>query len=149
MVQDKIEREISIAAPVERVWEVVTEPEHLSTWFGSDTGKPVEVDHLRPGGGMVVDHGEFGVFPLKIETFDPPKLFAYRWASGFPGAEVTDANSTLVEFILRSEDGGTLLRIVETGFTALPAEVAELKYEENGGGWTGMAERVKEYTEGL
>ena len=31
---DTIEREILIAAPIERVWEIVTTPEHMGQWFG-------------------------------------------------------------------------------------------------------------------
>jgi uncharacterized protein YndB with AHSA1/START domain len=148
MVEDRIEREISIAAPVERVWAVITEPEHVGAWFG-ETGKPAEVDHLRPGGRMVVDHGQYGIHALRIETMEPPRLFAYRWASSQPGAEVTEANSTLVEFTLQPEAEGTLLRIVETGFAALPEDVRARAYEDNSGGWTGMAERVRDYVAGL
>jgi uncharacterized protein YndB with AHSA1/START domain len=138
MVEDRIEREISIAAPVDRVWAVVTEPGHVGASSSSSAGL---------GGRMVVDHGEHGVFPMKIVTVEPPRLFAYRWAPAFPGAEVTGDNSTLVEFSLRPEGGGTLLRIVETGFASLPGDVAARKYEDNSGGWTHMAERVREYAE--
>ena len=46
MTQDSIEREVTIEAPVERVWSVITEAEHVGRWFG-DAG--AEVD-LRPGG---------------------------------------------------------------------------------------------------
>ena len=46
MVPDQIERETVIAAPVERVWALLTEAEHLGRWFG-DAG--AEID-LRPGG---------------------------------------------------------------------------------------------------
>ena len=45
MVPQRIEREILIEAPVDVVWDVVTQPEHISRWF-SDS---VELD-LRPGG---------------------------------------------------------------------------------------------------
>ena len=31
---DTIERDILIAAPIERVWEIVTTPEHIGQWFG-------------------------------------------------------------------------------------------------------------------
>jgi uncharacterized protein YndB with AHSA1/START domain len=50
MVPDQIERETVINAPVERVWELITEAEHLGRWFG-DAG--AEID-LRPGGAMIL-----------------------------------------------------------------------------------------------
>ncbi|MCW2748125.1 MAG: hypothetical protein JWP10_1267, partial [Nocardioidaceae bacterium] len=34
MSTETIEREISIEAPVDRVWSLITEAEHLGTWFG-------------------------------------------------------------------------------------------------------------------
>ncbi|XVQ15254.1 SRPBCC family protein [Spirillospora sp. CA-255316] len=149
MAQDRIEREIAIAAPVERVWAVITEPGHVGTWFAAD-GKPAEIDRLEPGGRMVVDHGEHGVFPMRIVTVEPPRVFSYRWASLLPGQEATDDNSTLVEFTLSPDGEGTLLRIVESGFAALPVseEERERSFQSNSGGWTGMTERVRDYTEG-
>ena len=47
MQKDRIEQEIVIAAPIERVWAVLTEPAHVGRWFGQ--GGPAEID-LRPGG---------------------------------------------------------------------------------------------------
>ena len=49
MAPDTIEREITIAAPVERVWTILTQAEHIGSWF-ADAG--AEID-LRPGGAMV------------------------------------------------------------------------------------------------
>ena len=45
MPTDTIEREIVIAAPVERVWEIVTEPEHMGRWFG-DAGAERDGDTI-------------------------------------------------------------------------------------------------------
>ena len=42
---DTIEQEISIQAPIATVWQVITQPEYISQWFGSQ----VEID-IRPGG---------------------------------------------------------------------------------------------------
>jgi uncharacterized protein YndB with AHSA1/START domain len=47
MGADRIERDIVIAAPVERVWAVLTEPEHVGRWFGQ--GEPARIDP-RPAG---------------------------------------------------------------------------------------------------
>jgi uncharacterized protein YndB with AHSA1/START domain len=56
MVPDKIEREIVIDAPVERVWSVVTEAQHIGRWFG-DVG--AEID-LRPGGAFRCSWDKYG-----------------------------------------------------------------------------------------
>ncbi|MFJ6790003.1 SRPBCC family protein [Streptomyces angustmyceticus] len=146
---DRIEREISIAAPVERVWAVLTEPEHVGSWFGQ--GEPAPVD-LRPGGIMELDHGEYGQFLTKIVKVDPPHHFSYRWASAHPGEVAVEGNSTLVEFTLTEEGDGTHLRVVESGFAGLRIPEDRRKtagYESHAAGWSGQVENIRRYAEQL
>jgi len=146
MTPDRIEREILIGAPVERVWSVLTEPEHIAVWFGP--GTPT-VD-LRPGGYQVLDHGEHGSFPTRIEKVDPPSYLAYRWASGHPGEPATDANSTLVEFTLAAEGAGTRLTVTESGFANLVVPVereATASYESHSRGWTEVVQALARHAE--
>jgi uncharacterized protein YndB with AHSA1/START domain len=75
-VTDRIEREIVVAAPAERLWEVLTRPEHIGRWF---EGTAVQVD-LRPGGAMVLSTQEYGKFHAMVEQVEPPHRFSYRWA---------------------------------------------------------------------
>jgi uncharacterized protein YndB with AHSA1/START domain len=145
MEADRIEREIEIAAPVERVWAVLTEPVHVGQWFGQ--GKPAQID-LRPGGFMHLDHGEYGTFPVRIEKVDPPRYLSYRWASAYPGEEATGTNSTLVEFTLAAVGEGTRLRLVESGFAALtiPAHRQETaSHESHSAGWVEVLENLRRY----
>ena len=146
MTHDRIEREILIKAPVERVWSILTEGENIGRWFGS--GRPTEID-LRPGGIMVLDHGEHGVFPTRIVKIDPPHYFSYRWASAFPGQEATESNSTLVEFTLVPDADQTRLRLVESGFAALviPPGRDDASYESHSGGWPDALEALREHAE--
>jgi len=147
--EDRIEREITIAAPVERVWAVLTEPEHVGKWFGQ--GTPARID-LRPGGVMRLDHAQYGKFPTRIEKVDPPHYFAYRWASAYPGQQATEDNSTLVEFTLTPDGDGTRLYLVESGFATLviPEETrATASYESHSGGWTDVLAHVREHAERL
>ncbi|MGW6458260.1 SRPBCC family protein [Streptomyces sp. NPDC055078] len=149
MSKDRIEREITISAPVERVWAVLTEPKHVGSWFGQ--GEPTPVD-LRPGGTMFLDHGEFGQFPTTIVTVEPPHRFAYRWAAAYPGEEAVEGNSTLVEFTLAPEGAGTLLRVVETGFASLtvPDDRKDTaSYESHESGWEEQVVNIQKYSEQL
>jgi uncharacterized protein YndB with AHSA1/START domain len=146
---DRIEREISIAAPVERVWAVLTEPEQIGQWFGQ--GKPAEVD-LRPGGLMHLDHGENGTFATRIEKIEPPHFFSYRWASGYPGEVANDGNSTLVEFTLTPEGDGTRLRLVERGFAhqVVPeGRLPHASFESHSQGWSDVLPGLAHYAEQL
>lgn len=149
MNTDRIEREIKILAPIERVWAALTEPAAVGTWFG--TGAPTEID-LRPGGVMLLEHGEHGTFPTVIVEVDPPRAFSYRWASAYPGVTATEDNSTLVEFTLEPASEGTVLRVVESGFDALviPAgREATAGYRSHSEGWGGVTVKFGAYVEGL
>jgi uncharacterized protein YndB with AHSA1/START domain len=145
MVSDRIEREIVIAAPVERVWSLVIEP---AFWVGE--GDPVQVE-LREGAEMVSEHAEYGRFPQRIEKIEPQRYISYRWASGFPGEQPREGNSTLVEFTLIPEGGTTRLRVVESGFTELaaPEEARRQSFEDNTGGWAQVLDGLKQRAEQL
>src|SRR5918997_1974081 len=117
MVPDRIERDTVIDAPVERVWALITQPEHVGRWFG-DAG--AEID-LRPGGAMVIRWAEHGTNHARVVAVEPHTLFSYRWApfTDPGGDEPVDGNSTLVEFTLQAEADGTRLQVVESGFASL------------------------------
>ena len=147
MVSDRIEQDVYIAAPVARVWEVVTEPRHVGMWFGN--GEPAEVD-LRPGGRIVFDHGEHGKLPAVIVQVEEPSYLSFRWAADDTGGrEPDDENSTLVEFTLEPEGEGTRLRVVESGFSEVAAdpEVKERRYKANRGGWGRAMLVLTQYSE--
>jgi uncharacterized protein YndB with AHSA1/START domain len=147
MSNDRIERETFVKAPAEQVWAVLTEPARIDGWFSP--GGPSEID-LRPGGVMTLNHGEYGTFPTLIVTVDPPRHFAYRWASAHPGAPATEENSTLVQFFLEPEADGTRLRLVESGFAGLdiPADREPTAgYESHSGGWTEIVTILREHAE--
>lgn len=129
---DRIEREVRIAAPVERVWALVTEAEHLGSWFG-DAG--AEVD-LRPGGEMTLTWAEWGTTHARVERVEPPRLFSWRWLLE-AGAEPVAGSSSLVEFTLDDDGGETVLKVVESGFDglALPEEERRRRYASHTGGW--------------
>ncbi|MEU0797881.1 SRPBCC domain-containing protein [Amycolatopsis sp. NPDC005961] len=110
-----IEREILIAAPPGKVWPLVAEP---GFWATDD--ETVRGTLAEEGQPLVVRHSEHGEFPLRVEKVDPPRYLAYRWVSAFPGEELREDNSTLVEFTLTPDGDGTRLRVVESGFAALP-----------------------------
>lgn len=142
----RIDKEIHIDAPVERVWAVLTEPKQIGRWFGN--GDPVEGD-LSPGGRVVFDHSENGVFPSRIEKMEPHRVFAFWWPSGFPGEEPAEGNATLVEFTLTPEGTGTRLRVTESGFASIDVPPAPQRWlaQRNSFGWGFKIEEIRELTE--
>lgn len=146
MVPEQIEREVMIAAPIERVWAVITQPEHVGTWFG-DAG--AEID-LRRGGAIVIHWKDYGTGYGIVERVEPPHVFAWRGAL-IGHTEVRPDNSTLVEFTLTAEGGQTRLRVVESGFhtLALPADEAQKQAEGNVEGWRIKTGELAEYVAGV
>ncbi|TXS52857.1 polyketide cyclase [Streptomyces sp. me109] len=131
MSDDRIERETLIEASLERVWELVAQP---GFWVADKASLPGTV--AREGESLIAKNAEHGDFPVRVEKVDPPTYLAYRWTSAFPGQELREDNSTLVEFTLTREGDRTRLRVVESGFATL-AGSEELR-----------AQNLKDHTEG-
>jgi uncharacterized protein YndB with AHSA1/START domain len=106
-MSDTIEREIELPATVDTVWQAVTDPDCLSEWLADE----VSLD-LTPGGEARFVTGD-EVRDGWVEEISPPGAdgngrLAFWWAVG-------DESASRVCFSLTSrEDGGTVLRIVET-----------------------------------
>jgi uncharacterized protein YndB with AHSA1/START domain len=147
MVQDSIERETTIAAPVERVWALLTKAEHIGRWF-ADAG--AEID-LRPGGALILRWAEHGTIQARVEIVEPHHRFAYRWLTRNEpnGAEPVTGNSTLVEFTLSPEGDRTRLRVHESGFASLDRSDAQRteRRAENVEGWTVKLGELAEYAQ--
>jgi uncharacterized protein YndB with AHSA1/START domain len=138
---DAIEREIVIDAPPSVVWAIVTEAQHLAGWFSDEA----EID-LRPGGRMLLTWRGRGTYEGRVETVDPPRLFAFRWQTR--AGEFSEANSTLVAMTLEVEGAGTRLRVVESGFTTLPwPDDTRSRYaDENSQGWLTELNELRDYS---
>ena len=143
--RQSIVREIIVAAPVERVWAVLTEPRHIAQWFG----QTAEVEP-RAGGKAMFGWEDDGEFPAQVVRFDPLTHFAYRWASR-AGAAPDPGQTTLVEFTLEPFGAGTKLRVVESEFEALALTGAEQrqKIAEHTQGWRDELDEMRVYAENL
>ena len=147
---DAIEREVSIEAPVDRVWSLITQAEHLGTWFG-DAG--AEID-LRPGGALEVRWDEGGHTLIgTVDAVEPTSRFAFRWhqLDTPAGADLTEQNSTLVEFSLTSDGDTTLVRVIESGFgsLALPVNEQADMHSDHSGGWPVELGHLKAHATGV
>ena len=77
---------------------------------------------------------------------EPPRLFSFRWTHP-EGEDAREGNSLLVTFALTPHDGGTLLRMTETGFREMGWEVAVLEeqYRDHVSGWDHFLPRLVAY----
>ncbi|MBB3662522.1 uncharacterized protein YndB with AHSA1/START domain [Prauserella sediminis] len=134
MDTDRIEREILIDAPPERVWAELIE----FFWVNARGGALTVV----PGARLVTRDEHDHEYPIVIERADPHSVLSYRWASAYPGREPGAGNSTLVEFTLTEEAGRTRLQVIESGFATLPEQDGRQAFQDNTGGWDWVLDRL-------
>ena len=82
-----------------------------------------------------------------VVAVEPPRRLAFRWHpyGVEPGVDHSTEPTTLVEFTLTETDGGVLLRIVESGFDAIPVERRATAFEANNQGWAAQTDLVRKY----
>lgn len=129
-----IDKTIELLAPAERVWRALTDAQELVRWFPDHAS----VD-LRPGGDGSWDWDKHGTFAVRFEIVEPPHHLVWRWSRD-PKVPVDVGVTTRVEFTLtRRHDGGTTLRLEETGFTT------EKHHAQNVSGWDHELRELVEY----
>jgi uncharacterized protein YndB with AHSA1/START domain len=155
---DRIEKEILLRAPQDRVWRAISDAREFGEWFGMEfdgafapgvrmTGriKPTIVD-----AAVAEAQKKYAGMPIAIaiERVEPMRLFSYRWHPFAidPKLDYSDEPMTLVTFTLEpAEGGGTMLRIVETGFHSIPIERRADAFEANDGGWDAQMRLIEKY----
>jgi uncharacterized protein YndB with AHSA1/START domain len=130
-MSDRIEHSVLIESPLDRVWDLVTEP---GWWVPSQTPAPID---RTPGAIAIRESEQWGRFAVQVVSFDPKTYAAFRWASTSPGEDLSSDNTTLVEFRLANDGEAIKVTVVETGFAALPiSEEARRKgFDGNTQGW--------------
>ena len=130
-----VRRTLRIAAPVDKVWRAVTEPDLISQWFGHAEFTGTNGTLTWPGHDPI---------PVRIEAIEEPRMVSYRWSNddalGTAPAELDLANSTVFTFTLEEVAEGTQLTVVETGFENTSDPIANLK--DHQGGWNGELDKL-------
>jgi uncharacterized protein YndB with AHSA1/START domain len=146
---DAVVSEIQIAAPPERVFKALTDERELIRWF-TDDACPVNswTMDARQGGqyryttekGSVVINGidEFECHGEILEI-DPPRLLVYTWYGNW---HQNKSLRTVVRWELAPNAGGTQVKVTHSGLAH--EEAARKDYS---GGWIGVLDQLKKFTE--
>jgi uncharacterized protein YndB with AHSA1/START domain len=118
---DAIVTEIHIAAPPERVFQALVDPQQVLKWWGQQGVYRSTEFHrdLRPAGkwravGIAADGHSFEASGEYVEV-DPPHLLVYSWVASWTG----DAKTTVL-WELHPVSKGTLVRLHHYGLAAYP-----------------------------
>jgi uncharacterized protein YndB with AHSA1/START domain len=109
-----LETRIRIEAPLEAVWEALTRAEELVRWFPLEAGE-------NPDGSLWMSWGDGVRFEGRPAESDPPHRARFVYRQPPPGRDPAtlkpeDFAEIATEYLLESEGGTTLLRLVHSGF---------------------------------
>ena len=143
MEYGSIDREFSIEASPEVVFEVISSPEYIREWWSAEAViEPREgaTGELSWADG---DNPRAHVSPFTVVRAEPPHVFAFRWVYE-DGVEPGPGTSLLVTFELTPSETGTTLRFSESGFREMGWEIAKLEdyYNDHTNGWDSFLPRL-------
>jgi len=143
---DRIEKTIVLHAPIARVWRALADAEEFGTWFRVKFDDPFAVGKTVRG-RITYPGYEHVRMEIQIERMDHERVLAFRWHpyAADPDTDYSAEPTTLVEFRLAAETGGTRLTIVESGFDRLPGTRRAEAFRMNEGGWAEQIGNVERH----
>lgn len=146
-----IRKTAQLDAPLERVWEALSDSRQFGAWFGAEFDGPfiagttvdarIRPTTVDPEVARLQEPHAGTPFVVIVEDVVPMRRLAFRW---HPGADTTGP-TTLVEFAIEAVPGGTRLTITESGFDQIPLELRAKVFEGNAEGWTHQMRLIAAY----
>jgi uncharacterized protein YndB with AHSA1/START domain len=157
MSTDRIDKQILLRAPRERVWRAVSDAQAFGTWFGVAFDGPF-VEGARLTGRIVPTKMDEKIAKMQepytgkayhwtVERIEPMQRISFRWHPYAieEGVDYSKEPMTLIEFVLEDAPGGILLKISESGFDQLPLARRAKAFKANEGGWEMQTRLIEKY----
>jgi uncharacterized protein YndB with AHSA1/START domain len=154
---DRIEKEILLRAPQEKVWRAISDSRQFGEWFGMELdgefkpGTPIS-GRIKPtiaDPAIAEMQKKYAGAPVEfvVDRIEPMRLFSLKWHPFAidPSVDYSNEPMTLITFTLEPRDGDTLLRVVESGFDSIPIERRAKAFEANAGGWAMQMGMIQKY----
>jgi uncharacterized protein YndB with AHSA1/START domain len=143
---DRIEKEVTLRAPRARVWRALTDAAEFGAWFGVKIEGPLAASKSVIG-RITIPRYEHVTMEFVVQRVEPQHLFTYQWHPYAIDTAIDYSKEpmTLVEFHLTDAEGGTLLRIIESGFDKLPASRRAEAFRANDGGWNSQIKNIERH----
>ncbi|UZE22140.1 SRPBCC family protein [Pseudomonas sp. B21-056] len=146
-LSDRIERKILLKAPRSQVWRALANAEAFGRWFGVALEGKRFVAGERTQGQITYPGYEHLTWDVAVERVEPERVFSFRWHPYAiePQVDYSQEPETRVQFELEDIDGGTLLKVVESGFDGIP-EARRLKaFRMDSRGWDEQMANIEEF----
>lgn len=147
---DRIERDILLDAKPSRVWRALSDPKEFGSWFGCDLADQVFEPGRHVRGPFTIAGHTDASFDAIIEQVEPERLLSYRWHPHAvdPKADYSGETRTLVTLTVEPAGEGCRVRVVESGFDAVPAERRRTAFPANTGGWEWQLKNIARHVQG-
>ncbi|MBA3961114.1 MAG: SRPBCC family protein [Chthoniobacterales bacterium] len=144
--EDRIEKQIELKAPRARVWRALTDYREFGAWFGVKLENPF-VPQQTSRGQITYPGYEHVRMEVITQKLEPEGFFSFTWHPYAidPQVDYSTEKPTLVEFTLEEISGGTLLKVVETGFKDIPAHRRTKAFRMNNDGWEEQMENIAKH----
>lgn len=149
-MENRIEKQIELKAPVSRVWRALTDYREFGAWFLVKLDGPLVVGQVSRG-QMTYPGYEYIKWEAVVKKMEPKRLFSFTWPqiqsldhANYSG-DYSKSPTTLVEFRLEKTAVGTLLTVTESGFEKVPPDWRLEAIRRNEGGWAEQMKNVEKY----
>ena len=119
----------------EKVWRALTQSHLIAEWLMENDFVP-KVGHRFTFRATPLP-GWSGIANCEVLAVEPPRLLSFRWGDG---TESDSRLTTTVTWTLMPQDGGTLVRMEQSGFR-MPDERA---FKRMGKGWPHILESLED-----
>lgn len=145
-MNDRIEKQIELKAPVSRVWRALTDHREFGEWFGVRIDEPFVPGQVSRG-RITYPGYEHLIWEAVVQKMEPNRLFAFTWHpyAVDPGHDYSAETPTLVEFRLEKTPAGTLLRVTESGFDKVPDARRAEAFRMNSAGWSEQMKNIERH----
>jgi uncharacterized protein YndB with AHSA1/START domain len=157
MSTDRIEKQILLRAPRERVWRAISDAKEFGIWFGVAFDGPF-APNTRLTGKIVPTKMDEKIAKMQepytgkaydwtVERIEPMQQISFRWHPYDleEGVDYSKEPATLIEFVLEDAPGGILLKISESGFDQIPLARRAKAFQANEGGWEMQTRLIEKY----
>jgi uncharacterized protein YndB with AHSA1/START domain len=145
-MNDRIEKQIELKAPLSRVWRALTDHEQFGEWFRVKIDGPFAEGKTSRGKILIPGYDHVSM-DFTVQKIQPQTFFSYNWIpyAVKPDVDYSSETPTLVEFRLTPTTTGTLLEVTESGFDKVPAARREEAFRMNDGGWASQMKNIDKY----
>ena len=145
-MNDRIEKQIELKAPISKVWRALTDHREFGEWFRVKLEGPFVPGQVSRG-QITYPGYEHLKWEATVQKMEPEKLFSFTWHpyAVDPKTDYSNEPPTLVEFTLQKTANGTLLTVTESGFDKIPSGRRLEAFRMNDGGWAEQMKNIENH----